>query len=302
LEEQWAHGGAQKAPYGPGTIAWHRIFTGAQGTMGIITWASLRCELLPKLEEAFFVGSSSLAPLFDLMQQMMRRRLVNECFILNKTDLAAIAAKKRPADYESLKLSLPNWILFYNLAGYDYFPEDRIDYQSKDILGFTRRLSLESGRAISGISANEFLKTIQKPSAEPYWKMRNKGAFQDIFFLTINDKVESFIDIMNKAADKAGYPVSDMGIYLQPVVQGTNMHVEFNLFYDPENDNEKQMVHELTRTATRGLIANGAFFSRPYGEDARMIMNRDAASVTALMKFKKICDPNNILNPGKLCF
>lgn len=31
-------------------------------------------------------------------------------------------------------------------------------------------------------------------------------------------------------------------------------------------------------------------------------MNRDAATVTALKKIKAIFDPNNIMNPGKLCF
>ena len=60
LEQQWAVGGVQKAPYGPGTGSWHRIIQGAQGTMGIVTWVSMRCEILPSLEEPFVVGSSNL--------------------------------------------------------------------------------------------------------------------------------------------------------------------------------------------------------------------------------------------------
>ena len=47
---------------------------------------------------------------------------------------------------------------------------------------------------------------------------------------------------------------------------------------------------------------DGAFFSRPYGENARMIMNRDAATVEVLKKLKQIFDPNDVMNPGKLCF
>ena len=39
---------------------------------------------------------------------------------------------------------------------------------------------------------------------------------------------------MNDLADKAGYPASNMGVYIQPVVQGTGYHCEFNLFYDPD--------------------------------------------------------------------
>jgi FAD/FMN-containing dehydrogenase len=49
-------------------------------------------------------------------------------------------------------------------------------------------------------------------------------------------------------------------------------------------------------------MAKGAFFSRPYGESAGMIINRDAATVGVLTKVKKIFDPNNVMNPGKLCF
>ena len=47
---------------------------------------------------------------------------------------------------------------------------------------------------------------------------------------------------------------------------------------------------------------SGAFFSRPYGESAGMIMNRDAATVDVLKKLKEIFDPNEVMNPGKLCF
>jgi FAD/FMN-containing dehydrogenase len=302
LEEQWAAGSVQKAPYGPGVIGWHRFFIGAQGTMGIITWASLRCELLPKIEEPYFVGSSNLAPLLQMTEFLMRRRLPNECFILNRTNLAAIMAKDWPESYREIKYRLPQWILFYNLAGYDYYPEDRVAYQAKDILAITRQLGLESSRALGGISANELLKLVQQPCADPHWKLRFKGASQDIFFLTVNDKLEGFIKTMESQADSAGYSVTDMGVYLQPGVQGTSIHCEFNCFYDPANAAKAEIVKKLNHNAVSALMSQGAFFSRPYGENARMVMNRDAASVTALNKVKKILDPNNILNPGKLCF
>jgi len=302
LEEQWAAGGVQKAPYGPGPIAWHRLIQGAQGTMGIVTWASMRCELLPGIEEPFMVGTSSLDRLFELSQLLVRRRLANECFILNAANLAAIVAKKWPVDYRDLKAGLPPWVLFYNLAGYEYFPEERLRYQVEDISKITQRIGLEAVKAISGIAAKDLLKVVRQPSAEPYWKLRYKGACQDIFFLTIYDKLRGLIGVMNEQADKAGYPASDMGVYIQPVVQGTSCHCEFNLFYDPGNPAEVKRVRELSLSAVRGLLAKGAFFSRPYGESAGMIMNRDSASVVALNRIKNILDPNRVMNPGKLCF
>jgi FAD/FMN-containing dehydrogenase len=302
IEEQWAAGGAQKTPYGPGPAAWYRLIQGAQGTMGIVTWASLRCELLPKLEEPFLVGSPDIEKLFELVHWLVRMRLVNECLVLNNVDLAAIMAKEWPDDYPEIKDSLPPWLLFFNVAGYDYFPEDRVSSQLKGISTLTNRIGLETERAAGRVSANELLKAVRQPSAEPYWKLRYKGACQDIFFITTYEKLDDQISVVNELANDFGYPASDMGIYLQPIVQGANCHAEFNLFYDPENPSETERVEELYGEAVNALMAAGAFFSRPYDRSARSIVNRDAAYVDALNRVKEILDPNRVMNPGKLCF
>ena len=302
VKEQWAVGGIQKAPYGPGVASWHRLIQGSQGTMGIVTWASMRCEILPNLEEPFVVGSSNLETLLELTSWLIRLRMVNECFILNNTNLAAIFAKKWPKDYQAIKDTLPPWILFYNLAGYEYYPEDRISSYITDINEITQRLGVESVKAAGEVSANEILKTVQQPCAEPYWKLRYKGACEDIYLLTIHDKLEGLIGVMNDQADKAGYASSDLGIYIQPIVQGTGYHCEFNLFYDPGNSSELNRVKGLSTSAIKDLMAHGAFFSRPYGETAGMVLNRDAATVGVLNKLKNMFDPNNVMNPGKICF
>jgi len=302
VKEQWSVGGIQKAPYGPGIASWHRLIQGAQGTMGIVTWASMRCEILPSLEEPFVVGSSNLGTLLDMTSWLIRLRMVNECFILNNTNLAAIMAKKWPGDYQNLRDSLPPWVLFYTVAGYEYFPEERVSSHIKGITDITRRLGVEAVKAAGGVSANEILKVVQRPSGEPYWKLRYKGACEDIFFLTINDKLEGQIGVMNDLAEKAGYPTSDVGVYIQPIVQGTGCHCEFNLFYNRGNPGELNRIKELSTIAIKNLMAKNAFFSRPYGESAGMILNRDAASVAVLNKLKKMFDPNSIMNPGKVCF
>jgi hypothetical protein len=302
VEEQWAVGGVQKAPYGPGVASWHRLIQGAQGTIGIVTWASMRCELLPALEEPFVVGSSNLGTLMELASWLVRLRTVNECFILNNTNLASIFARKWPKDYQASKNALPAWTLFYAVAGYEVFPEERVASYIKDITRITQRLGVEAVRSAGGISANEILKAVQQPCPDPYWKLRYKGACEDVFFLTINDKLENLVSMMNNLAEKAGYPVADMGVYLQPIVQGTGVHCEFNLFYDPENASEVNRVKELSTAAVKSLIAHGAFFSRPHGENTGMIVNKDAASVAVLNKLKKIFDPNRVMNPGKVGF
>ena len=46
----------------------------------------------------------------------------------------------------------------------------------------------------------------------------------------------------------------------------------------------------------------GAYFSRPYGIWANMVYKADARTTVVTQKVKDIFDPNNVMNPGKLCF
>ena len=301
LEEQWAANASQKEAAGPGQVSLHRIIGGAQGTMGIVTWASLRCELLPGVEESSLIGSSDIEKLFEMVHWLIRYRLANECFVLNSANLAAIMTKK-DADYHAVRNALPPYILLYSIAGYEEMPEERVSYQVKDANELARRTGLEPAKAIGKVSANDLLKMVNRPSEEPYWKISRHGNCQDIFFITVYDKLPGLIAAMNALADEVGYPASDMGIYLQPIVQGSNCHCEFNLFYNPANKVAADRVRAMAAKAVSKLPGEGAFFSRPYGENAGIIINKDAATVNALRKVKSIFDPNNIMNPGKLCF
>ena len=299
IEEQWKVGGRQKAPYGPGTASLHRILQGAQGSMGIITWMSIRCELLPTLEEPFVVGSTDLDRLLELTSWLVRLRMVAECFILNDANVASIFARDAE-EYQKIKDSLPPFILFYTLPGYTYFPEERISANASEIAAINQRLGLTSEKSAGIVSANEMLKAFQQPSEDPYWKIRHKGAGEDIFFITIHDKIKDQIAAMRELTNHNGYPTTDMGIYIQSTVQGTSYHCEFNLFYDPENRREVSRVRGIASTAVRRLMNKGAFFSRPYGEEMGAVLNRDSATLDVISKLKAVFDPNNILNPGKI--
>jgi len=302
LEDQWRTGQAQANPQGPGQADLSRIIQGSQGTMGIVTWATIRCELLPTLQRPFLVGSQRLEKLSEFIYRLLWLKLVDECLVLNNTDLAAILAKEWTEEYKRIRDALPPWVLFFCLAGYEYFPEERVEYQEKNMSDAAKQLGVEPVGGISGLSAHMLLKMLGKPSDEVYWKLGYKGACQDIFFLTTLDRVPKFVEVMYDIAGQHGYPSSDIGIYIQPMVQGTSCHCEFNLFYDPTDAKEIARVKGLFIQASEALMNTGAFFSRPYGAWANMAYGRDAETTIALRKVKGIFDPNNVMNPGKLCF
>jgi FAD/FMN-containing dehydrogenase len=302
IEEQWQAGGAQQEAAGPTQFSLYRVIQGAQGTLGIVTWASAKCELLPQQEEPFLVGATQLDKIVEMVHWLVRLRLVNECFVLNNTNLASMLARKFPADYQAIKNSLPPWILFFSLAGYEYFPEKRINASTKDMQGIAQKVGLEARPSLGQVAASQLLSLVQRPSADPYWKIRSQGACEDLFFITSNDKLSGLLNTMQNLAVAAGYPASEMGVYLQPIVQNASCHLEFNLFYNRQNLLEAAKVRTLAHQATRALMTQGAFFSRPYGEQADTVFSSHASTVESLRKVKSIFDPNHIMNPGKLCF
>jgi FAD/FMN-containing dehydrogenase len=301
LEQQWNAKQAQVNPMGPGQTDFARVVQGSQGTMGIVTWATVRCETAPSIQQPFIASDTTPEKLLDLAYRLLWLKYVDKMVILNNVNLAGILAGNHE-EHARLQKSLPRWILFFSIAGFDYFPQAKVNFQQHAVLEAAQKIGISPVTDLSGISAQELLNIFSQPSAEPYWKIRQKGGCQDIFCLSTLDRIHQLTQVMQDKVEADGYPFSDMGIYIQPMVQGTSCHLEFNLFYNPQNKREAAKVEELYIRAGEALMTAGGFFSRPYGALTDMVYRRDAESTALLRKIKNIFDPKNVMNTGKLCF
>ena len=301
LEQQWDMGLAQVFSGGPGQVDYYRLVSGAQGSMGIVTWASVKCEILPKAHRFFFIPADDLKDLIECAYRLLRIRLGDEFLVLNSADLAAILGRDGKS-IQALKDKLPPWVIIMGIAGRDLFPEEKVNFQEKDARDIVQQFALKLLPAVSDIPAGHVMSTILSPSPVPYWKLACKGACEDIFFMTTLDKIPEFVDTVFASANELRYPVSDIGIYIQPQHQGTSCHCEFNLPYNPGSKIELERTRQFLETCSEALIRQGAYFSRPYGIWADLVYNRDARNREMMRTIKGIFDPNNVLNPGKLCF
>lgn len=299
LEDQWASERYQKNPMGPGQSDLIRVVQGARGTVGIVTWASVRLEPLPTRSRTFIVAADSFEELLGLAHLMLRRKLGEEFLMLSGTDLAAIVGGSRD-EIEKLKGQLPPWSLIYRVAGFKFFASDRVSYQVNDIGDLARAEGLEPCRSLDGVSEEDIGGVLDGPSGEPYWKFGYLGGFADIFFIATLEMVPSFLELMEEEAKKAGYPAGNMGTYVQPIQQGRSCQVEFTLYYDEGDDGERQKVRGLCDSAIRRLMDGGAFFSRPFGPWYELPFDRCPDTAMLLGKIGKMLDPEGILNPGKI--
>jgi len=294
LEEQWAVGCAQKNPMGPGQTDFLRLMQGSQGSMAIVTWGTVKLELLPSVERAYFVTADDLGELLDFAYTILKFKLPDICLILNGTSLGAIAEKEggRPAP----------WTLVYSISGYNNRPGERVAYLEKDIADIASAAGVKPVRAAGDIDAGELARKLDAPCPPPHWKTRMRGACREVFFLTTMDRVPAFLSAAEKEMSASGLGARDLGVYVQPIRQGTGCHLEFDFFFDPGSEDDAGKAGALHESVSRTCIEMGAFFSRPYGIWADLAYERAPDTVAALAKIKNILDPRGVMNPGRLCF
>ncbi len=292
-------------PGGPGDISWHWLLQGAQGTMGVVTWAQVKIAPRPKINKTFIIPFEHLEDAIQLVYNVQRRMLGEECLILNSSNIAAIVAQKWPEDFENLKKILKPWMVILVLGGGWRFPEGRIEYEEQGLHEAAAELHIpELPTSLPGVPGIErelpdMLRTAWTED-RTFWKFAYKGASQDLFFHTTLDKTPEFVRCINQITAVHGY--HGTGFYVQPLEYGRACHFECNFSYDPHKLEEVEMIRNLFAEASESVLDMGGFFTRPYGVIADMVYERAANYTATLKKVKRLLDPNNIMSPGRLCF
>jgi FAD/FMN-containing dehydrogenase len=294
LEEQWASGQAQKNPQGPSQFDPFRIIQGSQGTIGVTTWITMKCELLPEHHHILLAGANNLNELEEFNYALLRRRLVDEHFMINSTALMAAFGKT---------LELPEWVLVLGVSGHGILAKDELEYRTSDTMDIANEKNIELTRSLGGLSSEDVQSLLNRPSDQSYWKYAYRGICREVIFTTTLDQVEGFYSIINELADRFGFPRNQIGAYIQPMVQGVSTHCNFDLYGDPNNAEEAKSLNALLREGRRILLNEGAFFSRPYGSITDTVFEHTSPEMLrALRSVKAIFDPKSVLNPGTLCF
>jgi len=295
INQQQKGGGAQVNPMGPTHFSPFRIVQGAQSSIGVVTWATVKLELMPTVQKVVHLQSENLQSLLDVQYELLKYRLGDEIFILNNLNLASLV-KLESIDINNLSNSLAKWNLIYVLSGRGKFANDKISYQEDDIKELIKDIKKDNLNNKSPLNEGDILSVLYGTTEFP-WRSRIKGAFQDIFFITNFKRIPEFVSLVENMVQE------NHGVYIQPLNQGTSYCCEFDLFYNPKDESSIPNIKQKFMEISSKLITSGAFFNRPYGIWAKEVFsNHSEETITALKKVKKIFDPNNILNPGVLCF
>jgi FAD/FMN-containing dehydrogenase len=294
LVEQWLAGDAQKNPMGPGPADFMRIFQGAQGAFGIVTWCSTKAEPVPCEETLYVVGSDTLEPLIEMTYGLLRRNHPDVCFLVDGPALAALEQRDR-ATFERTRASRQPWNLVFSLSKPRFAGDEKLAYVRREVCELGRSLGL--GDDLDGFaSGREALLRILTDPAHPtntrWWKLAGRAATQELFLQATMDRVPDLLAVAAAVLRDHGFGDHDLLRYVQPQLGGRCCHLELVLPTDAPAELSALLVQ-----LTRELRAAGGYFSRPHGP------GRDAAvegqsALPLLRKLGRIFDPDAVFLPN----
>lgn len=301
IEENRKFGGALTNPLGPGQTDIFRIIQGAKGSYGCVSWISMQCDLIPEKRVINFIESDLIESLIEFLYSAIRKRWIDEAFIINDNLFKAT--------FPSISGALKEYIMIYTINGYELFPEDKIAYQTASCNEILSEIGLEAKDSIAGITHKDVEPILDGNTVEPHPKYSEKNIAVDLFYNTTLNRLQDHLSGAKETLNKHGFPSERTNIYIQPVIQARAVNVEFSLLADrPDFGGKSQefaleKVNELAKEIAKFVASNGAFFSRSYPLiNDLAFSDHNEVFQEGLRKLKRIFDPDNILNQGQLIF
>jgi FAD/FMN-containing dehydrogenase len=289
-DEDWATGKVPIVAGGPGQLDFFRLVAGAQGSMGIATWASVKCEPQDAAQSIIVLTADRLTAIIPCLHELARIRFGDELFAMDAVALGQLLDADPGA--------LPAWSLVVGIGGGSILADQKVAGRVADVRDIAARHGLPVRTELAGLDGPALLARLQEPSPEGSWRDRPGRGTREVFFLTTLDRVPVQLEAAAAAAGPAGLP----GVYLQPVHQGAGLHCELLVPYDPVEPGAAHAAIARATTVGRAAFEAGAYFSRPYGEWSDWVFAADPATAALTRTIKDIFDPNHVMNPGKLCF
>jgi len=273
---------------------WWRIFLGAEGTLGVITEATMQLDYLPESRLLRAILFDDLSDALEAGRKIMTRRL--NPFVIRLYDPESTRSRVKKIlgyEYEGA----------YMVMGFDGDP---------DIA------ALEESKALE-ICAKQGGRDLGREPGESWWNHRYDFYYPPINLklpwmygttetITTYDKIEKLYWAVKNSVEEGfkEWDVKFIGHFSHWFHWGVMLYSRFIIEEPPEDAQEALRLHNrVWNTAMQAVIANDGMINEHHGIGLKLsrYMRRQFGDAWPLMlRLKKTLDPNGIMNPGKTGF
>jgi glycolate oxidase len=263
------------------------LFTGSEGTLGIITKITLRLIPMPP-------ANKTVIALFDNMSKggQAVSDILASGVIPSKIEFVDNFVIRRIEEMNPMGLPLDaNAMLMLQADG----SPAAVETESQHIMDILRK---------SG--AREVREAKTPEEAARYWKMRSAG-FAAVFSAAKTVLAEDVAVPRDKLAEfigKLGEISKETGFFIQYLGHAGDGNLHPSILTDINNKEEFARAQVAVGKVIDAALSLGGVLSGEHGIglEKRRFFNKaiDPTALDLLKKIKGLMDPNNILNPGKI--
>jgi D-lactate dehydrogenase len=264
-----------------------RLLIGSEGTLAIITEATLKLLPLPESRRTITASYSSIEGATNAIVAIMNQPLIPSA--LEFLDRAAIGLiQHRPG------ISLPedsHALLLIEVDGFEKQMRDAVEHITT---------------AVRNSSLLEIRQSENEQQAGQLWAIRKalSPALREIAPNKLNEDVvvpvgniPALLQGLNELSERYGIPIVNFG-------HAGNGNIHVNLLYDTRNVEQAERAQPCLSAVFNLVLELGGTLSGEHGigtEKKNYIeLEIDQVSLSWMKKLKSLFDPNNILNPGKV--
>jgi alkyldihydroxyacetonephosphate synthase len=275
-------------------IDYFHLFLGAEGTLGVITEATMQVDYLPEARLLRGLLFENLSDALEAGRLIMTRRL--EPMVIRLYDPQSTASRvKKILGYELEGA--------YMVIGFDGDP-DLAALQEEKALAICAQLGAQD---------------LGREPGEAWWAQRYDFYYppQNLKFpwmygttetITTFDKLEPLYYAVKRAVEEtyAGQNISFIGHFSHWFHWGACLYSRFIIEEPPEDAQEAIRLHNrIWNTAMTAVLENGGMVNEHHGVGlklSRFMRRQYGAAWPMLQSIKQTLDPNGIMNPGKVGF
>lgn len=263
-----------------------RLFIGSEGTLGVFTKLILRVIPLPECKATYLLTFRSLQTATELVAQILANN-ISPCTLeyMDKTALSVVR--------DHVPLALPEKTEALILLEIDGTRRE-VEHQSLHFEQFLTDKGIDYQKAASEDDQDDLWKARRAISPATF-SLKPHKISEDI--VVPRTKIPDLVNFTEKLASSLDLTILTFGH-----AGDGNIHV--NIMIDKENAKEHSNGIEARNRLFDFVIAMGGTISGEHGvgitKSPFLYRELDPRAIELMQQIKKLFDPNNILNPGKI--
>lgn len=264
-----------------------RLFIGSEGTLGIITKLICRLLPLPEKKETFLILSTSLGQATELVSTLLSSGLTPSTLeYMDRTAIRVVSdmlSEPPPAETEALLLL-------------------ELDGDSESILRQTRKLET----ILKDVPEIQFRHATNSQEVQELWEARR--AISPAVFKIKPHKISEDVAVpRSKIPDLVAFTEElsrELAVTILTFGHAGDGNIHVNIMIDRDDLDELARGEKAKEILFRHTISLGGTLSGEHGigisKAAYLPLELNPATIQLMKQIKKLIDPHNILNPGKI--